>query len=157
MVLKIQKAQIKDIGIVMSLNKKLFDYEISNNFDTTLNERWAEKNKNYFKERVIRANHLTLIAIVEGKTVGYLIGGVGKPENYRTLKRIAELENMIVLPEHRGQKIGEALVKEFLRWVKTKKVKRIKVVATARNKRAIEFYKKLGFFEHNLTLEQDLS
>ena len=63
---------------------------------------------------------------------------------------------MIVLPEARGTGIGSKLVEEVKKWAKLKKVKRLKVIASSNNSRAIEFYKKKGFQDYDTVLEQDI-
>ena len=52
-----------------------------------------------------------------------------------------------VHPEHQGQKLGKALFTELLRLVfETRKdILRVELIARESNKKAIEFYQKLGF------------
>ncbi len=156
MEIKIVKAKLEDIGSIMNLNQELFNFETYNKFDNTLDSTWPIKNKKYFKDRIIKNNHLTIIAKIENNIVGYLIGSIQKAESYRKIKLIAELENMFIPLNHRNKGIGNLLVKEFIKWAKSKKVKRVKVIVTAANKHAISFYKKNGFLEHNFIMEMDL-
>lgn len=156
MQVEVRKATINDLSHVMNLNKSLFDYEIKNKFDDTLDPSWVSKNKVYFKDRISKKNSLTLVAVDGEQIIGYLIGSIGKPEHYRKFKVLAEMENMIVLPTYRGHGIGEALVTEFLKWAKKKKAIRVRAVASFGNVGAINFYKKMEFKEYNLTLERNL-
>ncbi len=49
---------------------------------------------------------------------------------------------MYVLDDCRGKGTGSKLIVAFTDWCKTKDVKRLRVIASAMNIRAIEFYKK---------------
>ena len=139
----------------MNLNQQLFNYEYEN-FDQTIAWDWPPKNDSYFRKSIEAEDSLALVVVMGKKIVGYLIGSIGKGENYRSIKKIGELDNMFILPEARGKGIGSALCQEFLKWVKDKGVKRVKVVASAKNKQAIACYKRNGFFEYNCELECEL-
>jgi diamine N-acetyltransferase len=56
----------------------------------------------------------------------------------------------------RGQKIGERLFQEFIRWSKEKGAERIKVSAYAPNHKAIDFYKRVGFVPYETILEYEI-
>ena len=93
----------------------------------------------------------------QGSTlVGYLCGGIAKPEAYRTLPVTAELENMFVLESNRSQGIGEQLVRKFFSWCKQKHVGKIVMKASAQNTRAIKFYTSQNFKPYSLVLEADI-
>jgi len=81
---------------------------------------------------------------------------MAKPEDYRTVGSIAELENMYVQESMRGKGVGGKLISQFENWCKERKVQIIRVVASAANTNAIDFYKKHGSKEVTLTLEKDL-
>ena len=109
------------------------------------------------KENIISKDKVTFIALLDNKIVGYLIASIQKGESYRTLKRIAELENMLVIEKFRCLGAGGLLVNEFFKWAKSMKVSRAKVVASAENEKAISFYKKNHFVQHDITLEADIA
>ncbi|MGV8169046.1 MAG: GNAT family N-acetyltransferase [Candidatus Nanoarchaeia archaeon] len=97
-----------------------------------------------------------IVAILNNNIVGYLCGGINKPEPYRTVKKSAELENMFVLEEYRSKGVGKKLFNEFKKWCKQHKVNIIKVTAFTANGRAIKFYRNSGFRDYTLTLETHL-
>lgn len=150
----IRKAKLSDLEDVRKLNQKLFYHDFE--FDKTLNLSWPKKNKKYFKERILSKNSITLIAENNNLIVGYLIGTIVNSQDYRKAIKIAELENTLILPDYRGKKIGTRLIKEFFKWAKSKKIKRAKLIASAKNKRAISVYKKNSFFEYDLVMEANL-
>lgn len=150
----IRKAIIKDLEEIKKLNQELF-YD-SEKFEKTLNLNWPSKNKNYFKKAIIDKDKSAFVAVSDKKIIGYLICVIQKVESYRTLSSIAELENMLVEEEFRGQGIGSMLVKEFIKWAKSKGISKIKVLTYAENSEAIKFYQKNGFESYSLTLEGDI-
>ena len=144
---------MNDLEDIKNLNQKLFynDYL----FDKTLDLAWPSKNKKYFKKHILDKNSLTQVAEDKGKIIGYAIGSITKAESYRIIKHFAELENMLIIKNYRGKGIGTKLILNFLQWAKNKGIKRTRMIASADNKEAIALYKKIGFKEHNIILEQN--
>jgi GNAT superfamily N-acetyltransferase len=153
----IKRATIKDLSQIQTLNLKLFKKEYQE-YDPLLNLDWTfgEIGTKYFKERLGHKHSCILTAIIKNKTVGYLCGSLLKKEAYRHTPAMAKLENIFVLDKYRSQGVGGKLYQEFAEWCRVKKVKKIKVNAYAKNKRAIKFYKENKFKENTLTLEADL-
>ena len=154
--MKIRKAILKDIKKIIALNQKLFDYEYKN-FDKTLDCNWPSKNEKYFKNSITDKNSFALVAIENNKIIGYFIGNIKKVADYRNIKKIAEGDNAYILPDYQRKGVGTQFYKRFLEWAKSKGVNRIKAIVSATNKQLINWHKKIGFTEHNLTLEMDLN
>ena len=154
---KIKLATIEDLKDIQKLNLMLFEKEY-NEYDKTLNREWtfANDGEDYFKKRIIEDDGCALVAQVDNKIVGYLVGGLQEKGTYRVLPVFAELENMLVLDDRRSKGIGAKLFRGFIDWCRSKDVKRLRVVAPAMNVRAIEFYKKNGLAEYDLVLESDI-
>ena len=150
----IRKAKGSDLKTIQELNLELFKKE-HKEFDKTLNCKWTfgKIGTSYFKER-IEKDGLALVAEVDGKIVGYLVGGKAEVKSYRTATSVCELENMMVLENYRNLKIGTKLVEEFLKWANKKKFEIIEVSASSQNVKGIDFYKKMGFEEYAVTLEK---
>jgi GNAT superfamily N-acetyltransferase len=123
-------------------------------FDSTINPDYSiQKNgKKYFTEKII--NDFAIVALKDSKVVGYLIGEITKAENYRTINKVAEVNDTVVREGHRGEGIGKIMFDDFIKWAKSKKVDLIRVAATAQNEGAIRFYKREGFEEKSVTLEK---
>ncbi len=150
----IRPAQPDDFTAIQALNHLLFLYE--KQFTSTYNIWWMyqERGINYFLNRLLNQdnNSIFLVADQGGVVIGYLTGHVSNI-SYRAVNPIAELENMFVLPEHRGRGVGTALIKEFVRQAKALGAKRFKVKTLSANHPAISFYQRFGFSPHALTLE----
>lgn len=153
--IKIQHAAVKNIRDIQNLNHQLCIKE-HKDFDATINKDYPvqKSGEKYFKERIKK--DCALIATIDGKISGYLVGAISDAEGYRNIHKIAEAENMFVLEEYRSLGIGKQLFQEFIKWCKSKGVKKIRAVASVQNQKAIEFYKREGFKEYNLTLEKDI-
>lgn len=129
-----------------------------NNFDKTLDVEWptGSEGESYFKSRITNNDGCAFVARVDDKIVGYLVGGISKQASHRIVPKFADMENMYVLEEYRSKGVGQMLYGSFLKWCKENGVGRIKAVASFTNTRAIEFYRKNGFQDFELILEQDI-
>ncbi len=153
--MQIRKAKLEDLKTLQDLNAKLFEKE-HKEYDETLDSKWpySKEGKKYFTERIQKG--CTLLAILNNKIVGYMAGGLSKPEVFRKISPFAELETMFVLKEARNLGIGSKFIEEFFSWCKKKKIKRVKITATAQNEKAINLYRKYGFKDYVLILEKDI-
>ncbi len=151
----IREANAKDSNDILRLNLILFKKEF-NEFDKTLNIKWtySQKGKDYFNKRIIGKDGFVAVALSNNEVIGYICCGLH--DDSTKIAKKAELENMMVAEEYRGQKIGSKLVKLFFEWCRTKKVKNILVTASADNLAGIGFYRKQGFRDYDLTLEKKL-
>ena len=147
----IRKADLKDLDKVQELNNKLFELEF-NNFDDTLKTGWPfeKEGQDYFEDMI--KNEIVFVAEVEEKIVGYLAGSICEQISYIT-ETFAELDNMCIDDEYRRFGIGTLLMDEFKKYCKEKNMQNIKVTASAKNRRAIQFYMRNGFEDYNVTLK----
>ena len=147
----IRKAGLEDLTSIQKLNDNLFDLEF-NNFDDTLKREWAlEKDGQEYFEDMIK-NEIVFVAQIEDKIVGYLAGSICERISYIT-ESFAELDNMCIDDEYRRFGIGTLLMDEFKKYCREKNMQNIKVTASAKNSRAIQFYMKNGFEDYNVTLK----
>ncbi|MFA4907165.1 MAG: GNAT family N-acetyltransferase [archaeon] len=155
---EVRRATINDLGGIQKLNLLLFRKE-HEEYDRFLNMEWtfSKTGTDYYKGMITRRDRCAFIAVKGGKTIGYLVGKtVPRKGAYRKIRNYAELDNMLVLEKHRGRKVGSMLVKAFLEWCGKKNIEMVNVSANFRNRRGINFYKKLGFREYSLWLELEM-
>ena len=147
----IRKAGLEDLISIQKLNDNLFYLEF-NNFDDTLKREWAleKEGQEYFEDMI--KNEIVFVAQIEDKIVGYLAGSICEEISYIT-ESFAELDNMCIDDEYRRFGIGTLLMDEFKKYCKEKNMQNIKVTASAKNSRAIQFYMKNGFEDYNVTLK----
>ena len=147
----IRKATIEDLSVIQALNNSLFELEKSN-YDPTLVKNWplTEEGKEYFCD-LINNNYVIVAQLNNNNIVGYLAGTINEKGSYEEVK-YGEINNMFIKDECRGLGIGKLLINNFKDYGKTNRINNVKVTASFKNKNAIEFYKKNGFEEFDLTL-----
>lgn len=101
---------------------------------TCFSHPWTENSIAESFENV--CNHF-YIAECDGKVVGYIGFSVMADECY--------ILNVAVLPQFRGQKIGERLVKTAIEYSINNKLEFITLEVRVSNEVAIKLYEKLGF------------
>lgn len=149
----IRTATSDDFESVLRLNKALFNNEEI--FTKEYNPKWtySEEGNNYIKKTIELG--LVLVAVVNTKVVGYIAISIYNV-SFRKENPISELDNMFVEDELRGKGIGKKLVEKARKLAKDKGAKRFRVEATAKNEKAIKFYKDCGFEVFDIILEMDL-
>lgn len=153
--INIRKASNEDLYDIQKLNNELFELEY-HNFDSTLIENWplSKEGEEYFKNAI--KNNIVLVATLNNVIIGYLAGTLNSQYSYNNVIQ-AELDNMCIMKEYRRFGIGRQLFKEFKKICKDNKINEIKVVASYSNTNAIDFYKRNGFIESEVTLKQNLN
>ena len=149
-----RQATLSDLKSIQKLNYELFKLE-KENFDSTLIVDWplSEEGKNYFEDLI--KNEYVIIAIEDENIIGYLAGTINEKGSYELIQ-YGEINNMLVDNNYRGSRIGKQLINNFKEYCKSKNINDLKVVASAKNSNAIDFYKKQGFEDFNLTLTMNM-
>jgi diamine N-acetyltransferase len=153
--ISIRKAAVEDLESILKLNKALFDYEEKFNSEYNLGWTYSEKGQNYFRKRIKDDSSIVLVAETGNRIVGYLLIFIDT-HSIRKTNPIAEVENMFIDREYRKHGIGTELMKEAIKLIKEKGIKRIDVEVEAQNFEAIKFYKSIGFEDFEITLEMKL-
>ena len=146
----IRQANLADIAAIQNLNHELFKLE-KKKYDSTLVTDWplSADGKKYFRNLI--KNGYVIVATDSGAIIGYLAGSINDRGTY-SLVQYGEINNMFVDEKYRGCGVGTALVNDFKKYCAGKKIKNFKVVASARNKAAIKFYRAMGFGEFDITM-----
>lgn len=155
--MNIKIATIEDIATITNFNKKLCVKE-NKEFDSTINSDFSttELGIKYFTKNIKSEDGLVLIALENETPIGYLVAEINEVNDYRNIEKISELDNMWVDDEYRSTGVGKELIKLYENWSRDKGVLRTRVIASSKNNRAIDFYKREGFQEYDLILEKDL-
>ena len=152
--MNIRKANLGDLDAICALNNQLFKLE-KEKYDPTLVEGWPISNegREYFTDLI--NNHYVIVAIQDNNVVGYLAGSIEEKGSYELIQ-YGEINNMLVSHSCRGMGIGKQLIDNFKEHCKKHDIHNIKVVASYKNKDAINFYHKNGFEDFNLTLTMNI-
>jgi len=98
-------------------------------------ERWLEDPETFF-----------VVAEVDEQPVGYAFVTVGPGyASWQTGDRLAELETLSVLPEHRGAGVGAALLDAVWGRLRERGVEDMAIIATKTNVDSHRFYERHGF------------
>ena len=151
----IKRGTLKDLGIIQELDQKLCKKE-NKEYDQTIVKNYPHTKigKEYFQDRI--KTGFSAIAIFNGKVVGYIVGGLDSTQPWRKITKIGSLDNMFVLEQYRSLNVGSKLASEFFRWCKKKKINRVRVAVSHQNFKAVNFYKKNGFFDYDMILEKKI-
>lgn len=150
----IRRADISNLKDIQELNNKLFELEYKE-FDPSLKVGWPyeKEGTEYFSDML--NNEVVFIAEANNKIVGYLAGSINVEQSYNT-RTLAELDNMYILEEYRKYGIGSKLVNELKTYCRSLGIQELKVTASYKNINAINFYRKNGFEDFDLTLKMEL-
>lgn len=154
--MNIRKAKIEDLKVIQELNAGLLKKE-NEDFGQNFESSWAfsKEGEKEISDWIQSENSLVLVAEENGKIVGYLAAQV-RVMPWRNPSKNIELTELFVLSEHRSKGFGSDLMKEFLAWCKEKDIQGVKLEATAKNKSAINFYKKHGFEDKEIVFRKKL-
>jgi ribosomal protein S18 acetylase RimI-like enzyme len=113
-------------------------------------ETWAELRRHY--EHLFEKPDTQLLLAFDGdELIGYALTHVLPveetfiPDTWRTGERIGELESLSVLPSHRGQGIGTALLDAVDDAFEARGIRDVIVGALAGNVDALRLYERRGF------------
>ena len=152
--ISIRKADLKDLKRIQKLNHELFVLE-KQNFDSTLITDWplSQECEEYFEELIQK--EYVIVATDNGHIIGYLAGSINDKCSYSNVQ-YGEINNMFIDSKYRKQGIGKTLINEFKKYCCEHNIRNLKVVASAKNKNARDFYQKYGFNEFDITLTMSI-
>ena len=152
--IKTQTAKSGDWKLIQKLNNQVFLNDEANDDDLDMGWSFSKKGIAYYKKLTSGKYGKCFIAYLGKIPVGYVALAV-KDFGYRKSKYI-EIENIGVDPEYRSQGIGKQLLGATTNWAKEQMATKLFVSAYWKNKRAINFYKKNGFYESGLELDKKI-
>ena len=154
--MRIRKATIEDLKDIQRLDG-LLDKE-SYKLDKTTNIKWSVSKEavKYYKKAIKNSRFLVLLSKKESKIIGYLVAEKKKDPGWRKDVKLTYLEGIFIEKPYRNKGIGQKMLFELTKWAKKENSNRIQLDALTKNKRAIKFYNKLGFFDYEILLEKKI-
>jgi len=156
--IKIREASLRDLESVAELKLKLGKHE--RRFDKEMKILPKRTIVTYLKKDVLGKNKGKIFVAVDEsirRIVGYCIGWIDSGDwpwiEYRGL-RAGYICDCFVLDKYRRRGIGSSLVKEMLKWLKSRKIKITHLGVYSRNKRAYNAWKSVGFRELEITMRK---
>ena len=144
---------LNDLEEICNLNNTLFKLE-KTHYDEILITDWplTTEGQAYFKDMIL--HHYVQVAVLNDHIIGYLAGSINEKGPYENIQ-YGEINNMYILEEYQGQKIGTKLIANFKKYLKDNNISSLKVTASYKNIKAITFYKRNGLAEFNIELTQN--
>jgi ribosomal protein S18 acetylase RimI-like enzyme len=87
---------------------------------------------------------MVLIAESGGEIVGFAFSKLVSPDYVVDTGPVAELEVLVVLPERRGEGIGEALTRRTYELLRERGARTVLIEVIAGNESALRFYERFG-------------
>ena len=140
--LTIKKATEKHLKDINKLSYTVFQLH-----DQLLPNFFADRNKNdsmkHYQNLKEKDNVIFLVAVHEKLVVGYLLALIlNKP--WQKTPLICSLDEIGVSESHQHQGVGKALFTALKKECKKRKIHNITLNVYVKNKKAINFYKKMG-------------
>lgn len=104
-----------------------------------------EKSAEFVRENIANG-HPHVVALIDGAVVGWCdICPIGRP-----VYRHGGVLGMGIVEEHRGKRIGEALMRAAIAQARKAGMSRIELTVRADNARAIALYRRIGFVDEGV-------
>lgn len=139
-----RRATIGDLPAICALSQALFEHERQFTDEFDMGWSHSKAGKSFFARRLRSPSSFILLAEENGKPVGYSLVRLSR-FSWRSVNPIADINNLSVHPDYRGQGIGARLVALSKVEAKNMGAKRMSVQALAGNERALKFYRAQGF------------
>lgn len=133
LIIKIRKAKQKDLQFIEKLARKAPEVMGPEGIGMTVSD---------FKYIISKKSNLVVVALVDSERAGFAMGKIGYPT-----KTDAELYYIYVKKKYAGKGVGFAMLSKIEKMLKRQGIEYLYTEAPAGNKRAMKFYKKMGFSE----------
>jgi ribosomal protein S18 acetylase RimI-like enzyme len=147
-----------DLNDLISLSREFFEEYESHHEDFFKIDNLSEINiVNYFTRWLDNEDGKALIALSDGKLVGYITVYVKSQENFWKVKKVGTISGLMIDKAYRRKGIAKQLLDGAKDFFNEKGVRYFTVYTSEDNVGAIEFYKKNGLSPINITLLGKLS
>jgi len=149
--MKIRLAKLGDVNQMYPIWKELMDQHFG--YRDPYFKGYAKdvetRSKSFYRKCIKdKKKNLFLVAEEKGNIMGYILGQIKDvPPVFKKGKFLFVLD-FVVSKKYRGQGIGKLLMNEAEKILKKRKIGMIKLEVHVKNKKAQEFYNKLGFQGH---------
>ena len=138
--------RLRELWISLSRHHAAVAPELEQVFGDVRSEEdsWAVR-RGLYEEWLAEPDSFVLLAETGGRAVGYAVVSTRSAEETRaTGDRVAELQTLAVLADHRGRRVGTALVERMHVELASRGMGHFTVSVIASNADAVRFYERLG-------------
>jgi len=154
--LMVRKASESDVPDIVKLNMQLADYHRRIDEYYKSGKGRCSSFKPYINEVMKKKNAKVLVAKIDSKVIGYLIGEIIPARPYLTPKKIGKVANAFVDAKYQRCGAGKMMFSELIAWFKKNNIKHIELTVDVRNKIGISAWEKFGFKEYMKKMRLDL-
>jgi ribosomal protein S18 acetylase RimI-like enzyme len=112
--------------------------------------------ENYLRRLMKSEDGLVLVAVDNGKVVGYSISEIRIPNPGFHREKYGYIDDTAVTAGHRRRGIARIMLVEITNWFRSKKINRVELNAAAHNVVANSFWRKQGFEVYMQTLYKEI-
>lgn len=112
-----------------------------------LSDEAFEKSLNHRKENLESEDRLCLLAEEDTELTGLIVASIKEPAPIFKRSRYAKVHEIFVKPDHRSQGVASQLFEKMEEWAERKDCEAVELSVDRPNKKAINFYEKLGMEE----------
>jgi len=110
----------------------------------------------YLRPAIEAENSLVLVAIDEGKVIGYSYSLISDPSNLVKRGKYGNIHDLFITASHRRKGIGEMMFVEIMKWFQSNNIDRVELDVITQNQIASSFWEKHGFTNFKSTLYRNI-
>lgn len=153
--MKTRKATKRDLGAILELSDLMMKFHTSLDPYYDIYTKYEDA-REYYQAQLEKKGTLYIVTENENKEIiafasAYIIS-IPKTK----APKIGVLVTNFVKKEYRGRGVGTEQLNFRMNWLKKHGVKYVELNVDARNKKAIQLWKKFGFKDYQLKLKMDL-
>ncbi len=159
--MKIRKAGKEDVDSLLVLWDGYEEYHWKLAKDKEM-RRFLQKNKNarnnireYFLKHIVSKNANIFVAAEDDNILGFISLKIIDAPSISTVRKMGHIGYFYIEEQVWGKGIGSRLMKEALKWFRSKKIKRVSFEVHPFNRRALSYYRKLRFREYEIIMMKD--
>ncbi len=149
--LSIRRAEMKDLPAVVELWKKFIDHHhqiCSRMTRGGLYHTHRDSRKDfaqYFLNATGDPKWLVMVAVCDGRVVGYTIASIVKRPPVLAEKSFGFISDIMVDKDYRRMGVADGLVEKTLAWFRQKRIKTVELNVLVGNRTGEAFWKDAGF------------
>jgi ribosomal protein S18 acetylase RimI-like enzyme len=142
-----------DLNLLVRISQEYFyEYESSHPYFFKIDKITAADITDYFARFIGHVDRKAFAAFEDSLIVGYIAVYVKEQTGFWNIKKVGDISGLMVQKDHRRQGIGRELLKRATEYFKQKEVKQYTLFTSANNRSGIEFYRKCGLEDLQITL-----
>jgi ribosomal protein S18 acetylase RimI-like enzyme len=143
--LTVRRAEASDIEAVLELWHEFMDFHAAFGAYFGRAEDSDEEFRGWLTQRLEADRSLLLVAEIDGRTIGYLLGADADRPPVFALRRYGMIFDLAVTASHRRRGVGSALLERAMEWFEARGLERVELNVLLANERASSFWRERGF------------